>query len=143
MKFSVFIAFFLVFTACSEKASESYPEPDNLLEKEEMVEILTELTFLESAYQVKYIQVSRYSSLIDQQADSLFRALGTDKKSFEESIEYYTRHQEDLVEIYQQVKSNFEKRIAELPPVTDEQGVVSETSRIMTEEDMGRLNSAN
>jgi hypothetical protein len=92
---------------------------------------------------VKYIQVSRYSSLIDQQADSLFRALGTDKKSFEESIEYYTRHQEDLVEIYQQVKSNFEKRIAELPPVTDEQGVVSETSRIMTEEDMGRLNSAN
>lgn len=129
--------------SCHENATVSYPEPDNLLEKEQMTKVLTELTLLESAYQTKYIQVSRYSSLINEQADSLFRALGTDKKTFDESMEYYSRHQEDLLEIYQQVKSNLEKRINEWQPLLEEEIVVPESDRIMTEEDMGHLNSSN
>ena len=140
----------MTLVSCSEKASVSYPEPDNLLKKEVFVEILTELTFLESAYQVKYIQVTRYSNLLQQQSDSIFKVFKTDRNVFEENMDYYTHHQEQLVEIYQLVKANLERKKEELPSQTDGSGIENsqteigtDENRIMTEEDLGRLNSPN
>lgn len=138
----------MVLFSCSEKASVSYPEPDSLLGKEEFVEILTELTFLESAYQIKYIQVTRYSNQLQQQSDSIFKVFKTDRNVFEENMDYYTHHQEQLAEIYQLVKANLERKKEELLLQTDggtenSQPEISTDDRIMTEEDLGRLNSPN
>lgn len=140
----------MTLAACNEKVSVSYPEPNSLIEKEEFVAILTELTVLESAYQTKYVQVTRYSGLLQQQSDSIFRVFKTDRNVFEESMDYYAHHQEQLVKIYEQVKVNLEKRKEELSLVMDGgsdnnnlQETVSDGHHIMTEEDLGRLNSSN
>lgn len=140
----------MTLASCGEKVSVSYPEPDQLIEKVEFVEILTELTFLESAYQVKYVQVTRYSHLLQQQSDSIFRVFKTDRNSFEESMEYYAHHQEQLAEIYELVKANLEKRKEKLSvhhidvnADNNQQKITLDSNRVMTEEDLGQLNSPN
>lgn len=140
----------MTLASCGEKVSVSYPEPDQLIEKVEFVEILTELTFLESAYQVKYVQVTRYSHLLQQQSDSIFRVFKTDRNSFEESMEYYAHHQEQLAEIYELVKANLEKRKEKLSvhhidvnADNNQQKITLDSNRVMTEENLGQLNSPN
>lgn len=130
-----------------------YPEPENLLDKERMTDVLTELSIIEAAYQMKYIQVSRYSSVLLQDADSVFRVFNTDKDAFDASMDYYGHHQQELAEIYQAVKVNIEKRQAELPPISEEPviqqdrdlndgedssqgGDINPVNKIRTEEDM-------
>lgn len=101
--------------SCHDKTSVSYPEPDRLIGREEMIGIMTELSVAEALYQMKYIQVTRYSYLLQQDADSIFRIFGTDKEAYEESMTYYAHHQEELAGMYQEVKANLEKRLAGLP----------------------------
>lgn len=119
-KLSLIIGIVLGLASCRGKVSVSYPEPDHLLEEEQMIGIITELSIIEAVYQMKYIQISRYSTLLQQDADSIFRIFGTDKNVFEESMTYYSHHQLEMVEIYQSVKLNLEKRQSELPEETEE-----------------------
>lgn len=129
--------------ACQMDYSDAYSEPDQLLRPEQMVGILTELSIVEAAYQSKYIQVSRFSSLLQKEADSIFTVFKTDRTVFEESMTYYGYQREELKGIYQQVKVNLEKRkseikidpneIPDVPPVKKEEDTIP---KILTEEDM-------
>lgn len=121
-RFLLIIGIVSVLVSCKGSISGFYPEPDNLLSKEEMVDILTELAIIESAYQMKYVQVTRYSKVLQQDADSIFRAFKADRHTFEESMTYYGYHQEELIEIYQYVKANLEQRQADLPPAPEDEG---------------------
>lgn len=146
MKILIAIAVVFSFASCKEKTSLSYPKPENLIEREQMIGILTELSVVEAGYQVKYIQVTRYSYLLQQDADSIFKVFGTDKQAYDESMTYYTHHQEEMLEIYQAVKVNLEKKLAELPQEVEtetEERIIKEIRdednvnlRIRTEEDM-------
>lgn len=128
--------------SCQIDYSDVYSEPDELLTSEQMVDILTELSVVEAAYQAKYIQVSRFSSLLQKEADSIFTTFKTNRTVFEENMTYYGYEREELREIYQQVKVNLEKRKSEIKIDPDE---LPETipvkkedtiPKILTEEDL-------
>lgn len=143
-KWVVIIVFFSLLFSCKERVSSEFPAPDNLLSQQQMITILTELSVVEASYQMKYIQVSRYSTVLQKDADSIFNVFKTDNNAFEASMEYYGYHQEKLAEIYQTVKENIEKRQRELPDVSEEITVVQDTvptieqstAKVLTEEDI-------
>lgn len=129
--------------SCQIDYSDAYSEPDSVLTPVQMVDILTELSIVEAAYQSKYIQVSRFSSLLQKEADSIFTVFKTDRTVFEENMTYYAYQREELKGIYQQVKANLEKRKSEIkidpneipvtPPVKKEEDTIP---KILTEEDL-------
>lgn len=146
MKFLAFILCLVLIAACGRESVDKFPEPDNLVEKEQLIPVLTDLSIIESVYQVKYIQVSRYSTLLQREADSIFQKYNITREDYENSMEYYSHNQEEMLEIYQQVKKNIEKQRSELPPES-EQIVIRDTvvkieqnqsqeRRMRTEEDI-------
>lgn len=111
MKKWFFIA--LLFASCSPGVARR-EAPDNLIKKDKMVEVLTELMKLEGHVSVKYVQVSKYSDLMKASADSLFKAEGVSAKQFEESYEYYAHQQKDLSKMYEQVLDNLNHELTDL-----------------------------
>lgn len=93
----------LLFSACVDKIPD-LPAPDHLIEKDKMVDVLTELVQLESSAQLKYVQVAKYSKILNKTGDSLIKSKGFTVKSFEESMDYYGAKQDEMIEIYEEVK---------------------------------------
>lgn len=118
MRYWIIIALFLA--SCSPGADRK-EAPDNLIPKEKMVDVLTELMKLEGHAEAQYIQVTRYDKLIIASADSLFKAKGISSKQFEASFEYYAHQQSDLEKIYNEVLDNLNHEMTELE--MDEQKV--------------------
>lgn len=116
MKNIIIIPFlFILLFSCKEGAPVEQPKPKNLLSTEEMIKIITDLTVIEATYQMRYVQVSRYSHLIQQAADSIFLVHKTSREIYETSFDYYTGDQLEMIKIYQAVKLNIDKKIKELP----------------------------
>ncbi len=136
MKFFCFLLFtvFLLFS-CSREVKVIDEKPDNLIEREKMIEILTELSIVESIYQMKYVQVSRYESLLSEKADSIFNKFGVDKVIFDENMNYYLTDQEDMALIYGKVKENITSRLNELPKDDDSDDKNKERQVIEIRED--------
>lgn len=111
MKKWLFIA--LLFASCSPGVDRK-PAPDNLIKKDKMVEVLTELMKLEGHANAKYGQVSKYEKLMTASADSLFKAEGVTAKQFDVSYEYYAHQQEELRNMYEKVLDNLNHEVTEL-----------------------------
>jgi hypothetical protein len=106
-KLIFFIGICALFVSCKEK--EHYESvPKALIPKEKMIDLITNLTILESTYQAKYVQVTRYSWLLQQEADSLFKANGITRQQYDESLTYYNKQHEEMVEMYQEVKTKLQ-----------------------------------
>ncbi|MCO5259039.1 MAG: DUF4296 domain-containing protein [Crocinitomicaceae bacterium] len=129
MKLFYILIICLGFVACkSEGKYQADKVPSVLLSKDQMTDILTDLTILESAYQNKYIQVSRYSYLLIKDADSIFLKHGTNKLVFDENMVYYSSGIEDLATIYQEVKNRIENLRNTLPYEENQQDTVDKTN---------------
>lgn len=111
MKHWIFIVLF--FVSCSPGADRK-EAPDNLIKKDKMVDVLTELMKLEGHASVQYIHVTQYEKLMTASADSLFKAKGISSKQFEESFDYYAHQQSDLAQIYEQVLDNLNHEMTDL-----------------------------
>jgi hypothetical protein len=111
MKKWFFIA--LLFASCSPGVARK-EAPDNLIEKDKMIEVLTELMKLEGHANAKYGQVTKYEKLMLATADSLFKAEGVTAKQFDASYEYYAHQQEDLRKMYEKVLDNLNHEMTEI-----------------------------
>ncbi|GAB5416215.1 MAG: hypothetical protein Crog4KO_12010 [Crocinitomicaceae bacterium] len=111
MKKWFFIA--LLFASCSPGVARK-EAPDNLIKKDKMVEVLTELMKLEGHVSVKYIQVPKYKGVMKASADSLFKAEGITAKQFEKSYDYYAYQQKDLRIMYEKVLDNLNHELTDL-----------------------------
>lgn len=121
MKFLLIISLlFTLLFSCKEDVPVERPEPKNLLSAEEMIKIMTDLTVVEAAYQMRYVQVSRYSHLMQKAADSIFLIHKTNRTNYESSFDYYTGDQLEMVKIYQAVKLNIENKIKDVPEESPE-----------------------
>lgn len=118
MKIIAIILLLIGATACSEDIRHK-EAPKNLLTEDEMVEILTELSVLEASYQLKYVQLNKYTKLLKASGDSLIQAHGVNPKDFERNMDYYGMKQAEMIKIYERVRSNLEKSKAELQLVID------------------------
>lgn len=108
-----FVIALLFLVGCSPSIDRK-EAPDNLIKEKEMVEVMTELMKLEGHVQTKYTQLTQYYKVIDNSADSLFKAHGYTAKQFQQSFEYYADQQGELLKIYQQVLDNLSKELVEL-----------------------------
>ncbi len=111
MRIWIFIALFVA--SCSPGVDRK-EAPENLIEKDKMADVLTELMKLEGHANAQYVQVTRYEKLITASADSLFKAKGVSPKQFEESFEYYAHQQSDLEEIYEKVLDKLNHEMTDL-----------------------------
>lgn len=118
MKVITIILLLIGATACSEDIRHK-EEPKNLLTEDKMVEILTELSVLEASYQLKYVQLNKYTKLLKASGDSLIQAHGVTPKDFESNMDYYGMKQAEMIKIYERVRTNLEKSKAELQLVVD------------------------
>ena len=63
--------------------------PDDLLSKDKMVEIITDLSKHEAYIQNRYQRVDRYTKVMSNTGDSILKVYGVDRNRFESSLDYY------------------------------------------------------
>lgn len=93
------IVLIIVTLGCS-RTIERVPEPENLIPRDKMVQVLKEMMKLEAHVQAQYGQVTTYYKVMRQSGDSLLGTFNLDHKTFESSMDYYGSRQTEMQEIY-------------------------------------------
>jgi len=100
-KFLFFLSICLLFS-CRDEVS-GFNSKDNLIPRDTLVMVLKEMTLLESHVQSKYIQVNRYHKTMKKSGDLILKNYHISPSRYEESMDYYGSHQEEMQSIYAQV----------------------------------------
>ena len=108
----LFIALIVLF-GCSPGVKRM-DKPENLIGKDKMVVILTELMKLEGHVESKYVQLPRYYKVIDKSGDSIIRAHGCTPEQFSKSYDYYSFEQDDLQNLYAKVLERLNREMTEI-----------------------------
>lgn len=107
------ISLVLFFSSCSE-GIERLDMPDDLLSKEVMINVLGDLTKLESHIQSNYGVITEYHKVMVNSGDSLLKIHGITKEQLEQSLDYYGAQQKELEEIYSEALNRLNKELGEL-----------------------------
>ena len=107
------IALLIGITSCSARV-ERAERPDNLIQKKEMVEIITELVKLEAHLQASYPSVAEYNKVMLNSGNKLFEKFGISHDQFEASIDYYGSRQDKMKEIYNEALDKLNSELGEL-----------------------------
>ncbi len=118
----IFIAFFFLLSACSS-GLERVAEPDDLIPKEQMVAIITELVKLESYLQSSYPSVAEYNKVMINSGNKIFEKFGITHAQFEGSIDYYASHQKMMKEIYNEALDNLNSELGELEALKERDSI--------------------
>lgn len=102
MKKCLGILLLFVLFSCNDQIG-SKPAPDNLIEKDKFVNIIKELSLVESHVQLKYGHVSRFQETMIMSAKAIFMQYKVTGKQFEASMDYYASRQLEMQEIYTEV----------------------------------------
>lgn len=89
-------------------------EPDQLIEPDQMVSILTEMMVLESNVQQRYQHVSNYYKVMTTTGEACLKRHHVTKKQYEASFRYYVSRQAKLQAIYTRVMDKLSRESAEL-----------------------------
>lgn len=108
-----FIVFLLFISSCAGDIME-IEAPKNLMSKEKMVEVMKELVKLEAHIQTTYPSVAEYNKTMLNSSEKLFKKLNVSSKDFEDSMDYYGSHQEQMKEIYNEVLDQLNSELGEL-----------------------------
>jgi hypothetical protein len=92
----------LLMFSCTDQIGAK-PEPSDLIEKEKFVQIIKELSLVESHVQLKYGHVSRFQETMIMSGKAIFKRYKVTPKQFEMSMDYYASHQTQMQEIYAEV----------------------------------------
>jgi len=109
----IHITLILLITSCSTGVME-IKEPDNLLSKKKMIQVMLELVKLEAHIQGAYPAVSEYNKVMLNSSDTLFKRLKVRSNDFDASMDYYGSHQELMKEIYEEVLDELNSELGEL-----------------------------
>lgn len=109
----VLVISLLILTSCSDGIPR-IEEPDNLIPREKMVPLLTELVKLEAYITDEYGNIMKYHKVMTNTGDSLLNAKGYTVEQFEGSLDYYGSRQEDMQSIYSEVLEELNKELGEL-----------------------------
>jgi len=92
----------LLMFSCTDQIGAK-PEPSDLIEKEKFVQIIKELSLVESHVQLKYGHVSRFQETMIMSGKAIFKKYKVTPNQFEVSMDYYASHQAQMKEIYAEV----------------------------------------
>ena len=107
--FLVFILF-LGFSACKvEKKEKQDQVPEYIISPEQMDEVLVDIHIAEAALKYKRGRGEKFKLYSNQYFDHVFKKHNISKKQFEESLEYYYKHEKQLDDIYKNVLKELER----------------------------------
>ena len=104
-KVNLVFLLFLILNSC--QTAEKVEKPDNLLSKDEMVNILSDIAVLKSAND---INSNRLSNFIDTPFDYITQKYQVDSLTIVKNLEYYNFQFNDNLSIYRQVEENIKIR---------------------------------
>lgn len=102
----------LLFSACSEKKTESIP--DHILSKQKMAEVMLDIHLLEASISLNVTNVDKYTIGNPTPNFDVLKKNNITKKQYDESFDYYTQHPALLNEVYQEVLNELSKMQAEV-----------------------------
>lgn len=114
MRFFLYIiSSFVILTSCSQHV-EGYDKPDDLIPKDRMILVMTEMVKLETHIKDTYTRVDRFYNVMNASGDSLLKGMGVTPEAFDSSMKYYASHQKEMEEIYSEVLENLNIELGEL-----------------------------
>jgi len=102
----IIILLFMTFTLSCSNVQER-EEPDNLLSKDKMIEIYTDMIFLDAAQRSSPDDLKTYEL---KPSEHIFNKYKIDSTTLKESITYYNLDFETNTEIFEKVKQNITRR---------------------------------
>jgi hypothetical protein len=98
----VFISFLFILNACGSR-DEKLKIPDNIIPPEQMVSVLVDFHLVEASIIKAQQRNEDVNALSDFYYHSILKKHKINRKKFEESILFYSRHMKEMHNIYQQV----------------------------------------
>lgn len=100
----------MMFVACAPTSNEDEVViPEDILQPEEMVEVLTDMQLVEGALMLKRSRGQAYKKDQEMYFNLVFEKHGITQAYFEESLGFYKQHLYKLDEIYNKVIKNLEE----------------------------------
>jgi hypothetical protein len=110
--FLILVCFF-IFLSCQQKESTNGKlTNEKIISKELMISVFEELVLIESHLQSKYFSYSNYGESLQLSRDSLLKSKGISFNQFTNSFDYYSKSDEDLVTLYQNVLNDYNEKSA-------------------------------
>lgn len=113
MKAGILVVISILLLSCTQGVKR-IDEPKNLLEKDKLVEVLTEMVKMEAHIQMQYGQVTMYYKSMIKTGDSILKAHNVNLKDYESSLDYYGSRQDEMTGIYNKVLDNLNKELGEI-----------------------------
>ena len=109
------IAIALLFlSSCSSNEIGSVDEPDHLISREKLTNVLVEMVKLEAYIESEYKTVTVYSEVMKKSGDSLLKSHDITHKDYEENMEYYGAQHELMQNINSDVLDELTKEQGDL-----------------------------
>ena len=113
-----FVISFVLFAYCSP-GIDRISAPKDLILREDLIPVLTELTKLEGHVTSKFNTINKYHKVITRTGDSLLKSKGYTNAKFEASMDYYISRQEEMIEIYDKVLENLNEDLGKIESSRD------------------------
>jgi hypothetical protein len=112
--FFIFILFglFLVSSCQRKEAADLRLKNEKTISKELVISIFEELVLIESHLQSKYYSYSNYGESLQLSRDSILKAKGISLKQFTNSFDFYSKSDDELVSLYQDVLNDYNEKSA-------------------------------
>jgi hypothetical protein len=114
MKSTVAIVLFIFLFSCSD-TDYAVVEPESLVSRDTLIRILKELSLIESHVQDNYIHVGAFGNLMKKSGEEILRKYNVAPLRFEETMDYYGTHQDEMIAVYEQVLDSLNKEASRLP----------------------------
>lgn len=122
MRFLIVILFFgsIVLNGCADIEPQiNRTVPTELIEKQKMVEVLYELQLIQAAYKGRSHNDTIAEETRDARTIALFESHSLSQDKFESSLAYYHQSPDDMQEIYGEVITKMNTKIAQLEEKID------------------------
>ncbi len=107
------IALLIVLQSCNSEL-HGLKKPDNLIPKDQMIDLMTDMLILEGHIQTTYSTVNRYYKVMTASGRYYLKSKHVTEKQYEESFVYYTSTHEDYKQMLDKVMENLQKESIEL-----------------------------
>lgn len=107
------VVLILILVSCNQGLEKPTP-PNDLIEREKLVQVIKDLVKLEGHMQNKYGRIDRYYKTLDRSGKELLKENEISPEQFENSMKYYAEDQDEMDAIYGEALNLLNKELGEL-----------------------------
>lgn len=113
MKKAIALVLLVMLQSCNSEL-HGLKKPDNLIPKDQMVGLMTDMLILEGHIQTTYSTVNRYYKVMTASGRNYLKSKHVTEKQYEDSFVYYSSTHEDFKQMLDKVMENLQKESIEL-----------------------------